>query len=198
MFVYEQFELEQNKRLTAWRAAKIWQQESTGAKAQAGKKRGGCDTDELNNCGRNMPEAKKLGHVIREMNTAFKKKFITCGMAAGLDEVTLMHGWIMGYLHHNQNREIYQKTIESEFNIRRSTVTTILQLMEKKGYIRREAVAGDARLKRIVLTQQGTEIAVQTKSMIDNMERRLTEGIGEKELAVFFETAEKLLQNMGR
>ncbi len=109
-----------------------------------------------------------------------------------------MHGWIMGYLHHNQNREIYQKTIESEFSIRRSTVTTILQLMEKKGYIRREAVAGDARLKKIVLTQQGMETAERTKSMIDNMEKSLTEGIGEKELAVFLEVAEKLLQNMGQ
>lgn len=139
-----------------------------------------------------------VGHMIKELNNAFRKKFVNCGTAEGLDEVTLMHGWIMGYLHHNQDREIYQKTIESEFNIRRSTVTTILQLMEKKGYIRREAVAGDARLKRIVLTQQGTETAVRTKSMIDNIEKCLTEGIGEAELAAFFEVADKLMANMCR
>ncbi|MDE7321252.1 MAG: MarR family transcriptional regulator [Lachnospiraceae bacterium] len=124
--------------------------------------------------------------------------FLNSGTKAGLDEVTLMHGWIMGYLHHNQDREIYQKTIESEFNIRRSTVTTILQLMEKKGYIRREAVAGDARLKRIVLTQQGMETAERTKSMIDNMEKNLTEGIGERELSAFLEVAEKLIANMSQ
>lgn len=145
-----------------------------------------------------VSDGRSVGHIIKELNGAFRKMFLSSGTEAGLDEVTLMHGWIMGYLHHNQNREIYQKTIESEFNIRRSTVTTILQLMEKKGYIRREAVAGDARLKRIVLTQQGTETAVRTKSMIDNMEKSLNEGIGERELAVFLEVVEKLLQNMGQ
>ncbi len=161
-------------------------------------KGGGYDTE---NCRRhNLDEAdgRQVGHIIKELNGAFRKMFLNSGTEAGLDEVTLMHGWIMGYLHHNQNREIYQKTIESEFSIRRSTVTTILQLMEKKGYIRREAVAGDARLKKIVLTQQGMETAERTKSMIDNMEKSLTEGIGEKELAVFLEVAEKLLQNMGQ
>lgn len=143
-----------------------------------------------------MPDKGKIGHVIKELNNAFRRKFLACGMAAGLDEVTLMHGWIMGYLHHNQGREIYQKTIESEFNIGRSTVTAILQLMEKKGYIRREAVEEDARLKRICLTRQGNETAVRTKAMILEMDACLEEGITDAELATFFAVAEKLMSNM--
>lgn len=169
-----------------------------GCWVQAGRKRGGCDTCELNNCSRNMPEAKKLGHVIREMNAAFKKKFVTCGMAAGLDEVTLMHGWIMGYLYHNQDREIYQKTIESDFGIKRSTVTTILQLMEKKGYIRRVAVEEDARLKQIFLTEQGREIAAKTKTMVEYMEDSLVEGVEQDKLEIFYEVAQKLITNMSQ
>ena len=115
---------------------------------------------------------------------------------SGLDEVTLMHGWIMGYLYHNQGREIYQKTIESDFGIKRSTVTTILQLMEKKGYIRREAVEGDARLKRIFLTEQGKETAARTKTMIEQIEHRVLEGIGKEELETFCKVVQKLLANM--
>ena len=69
-------------------------------------------------CCRNMPEPKQNGKMIRELNSAFKKNFIICGTAEGLDEVTLMHGWIMGYLYHNQGREIYQKTIESVLGTR--------------------------------------------------------------------------------
>ena len=146
----------------------------------------------------NMPDQRKIGHVIRELNGAFKKKFMTCGMAAGLDEVTLMHGWIMGYLYHNQDKATYQKTIESDFCIKRSTVTTILQLMEKKGYIKRAAVEGDARLKRIFLTEQGKEIAVKTKMMIDNMENSVIEGIEEHKLETFYEVAQKLVINMNQ
>ncbi len=154
--------------------------------------------DEFDGCCRNMPDPRKIGHMIRELNGAFKKKFITCGMAAGLDEVTLMHGWIMGYLYHNQERAIYQKTIESDFYIKRSTVTTILQLMEKKGYIRRAAVEGDARLKQIFLTEQGKEIAARTKGMIEDMESTVIEGIAEDKLDIFYEVAQKLVTNMNQ
>ena len=107
-----------------------------------------------------------------------------------------MHGWIMGYLYHNKDKEIYQKTIESKFSIQRSTVTSILQLMEKKGYIRREAVEGDARLKRIVLTELGTETAIKARSMIESMEERLIEGIEENKMDIFLEVAAKMRENM--
>lgn len=132
------------------------------------------------------------------LHTTFKQKFIKFGMDADFDEVTMMHGWIMGYLHDNEDRSIYQKTIESKFNIRRSTVTNILQLMEKKGYISREAVDGDARLKRIVLTPQGREIAVRTRKMIDKMEGCLAEGIEAQELEVFCKVADKIMANLDK
>ncbi|MDE7478501.1 MAG: MarR family winged helix-turn-helix transcriptional regulator [Lachnospiraceae bacterium] len=143
-----------------------------------------------------MPAQRKIGHTVRELNGAFKKKFMTCGMKAGLDEVTLMHGWIMGYLYHNQERAIYQKTIESDFGIKRSTVTTILQLMEKKGYIKRVAVEGDARLKQIFLTEQGAEIAVKTMTMIEDMESSILKGIEEDKLNIFYEVVQQLMNNM--
>lgn len=154
--------------------------------------------DESNNCNCEMPELRKIGPVIREMNGAFKKKFMACGIAAGLDEVTLMHSWIMGYLYHNQEKAVYQKTIESDFCIKRSTVTTILQLMEKKGYIKRAGVKGDARLKQIFLTEQGEEIAVRTRTMIDNLEKTVIEGIEEDRLDIFYEVAQKLVTNMNQ
>ena len=50
-----------------------------------------------------------------------------------IDEVTVMHGWILAYLEDNREREIYQKDIEGKFGINRSTVTNIVKLMEKKG-----------------------------------------------------------------
>ena len=58
--------------------------------------------DGFEECACDEADKYKIGHVIRELHGAFGKKFMACGMEAGLDEVTLMHGWIMGYLHHNQ------------------------------------------------------------------------------------------------
>ncbi|MCM1182778.1 MAG: MarR family transcriptional regulator [Roseburia sp.] len=140
----------------------------------------------------------RIGHAIRMLHTTFKQKFMKFGMDERLDEVTLMHGWIMGYLHCNEDRSIYQKTIESEFNIRRSTVTNILQLMEKKGYISREAVDGDARLKRIVLTPKGRETAIRTREMIDKMEACLAEDIEPQELENFYRVVDKIKANLDK
>ena len=81
---------------------------------------------------------RKVGQAIRSMNGAFKNRFLKEGLAVGLDEVTIMHGWIMGYLKHNEHRDIYQKTIESDFSIGRSSVTSLVKLMENKGYIARD------------------------------------------------------------
>ena len=50
---------------------------------------------------------------------------------------------------------MFQRDIEREFSITRSTVTNILQLMERKGYIERRSVPQDARLKQLVLTEEG-------------------------------------------
>ena len=48
------------------------------------------------------------------------------------------------------DREIYQKDIEEELNIRSASVSTLLKKMEAQEFIRREKVSGDDRLKKIL------------------------------------------------
>ena len=80
----------------------------------------------------------------------------------GVEAVTPMHGWIMEYLYRHSETPVFQRDIEREFSITRSTVTNILQLMERKGYIERQSVPQDARLKRLVLTEKGACIHEKT------------------------------------
>ncbi len=75
--------------------------------------------------------------------------------ANGVEDITAMHGWILSFLYENREKEIFQRDVERSFDITRGTVTNILQLMEKKGYILRENVPEDARLKRLILTPEG-------------------------------------------
>ncbi len=58
--------------------------------------------------------------------------------------------------------QVFQRDIEREFSITRSTVTNILQLMERKGYIQRQSVPQDARLKQLVLTEEGVRFHENT------------------------------------
>lgn len=94
---------------------------------------------------------------MRRVNNLISRRINTYSRANGVEDVTPMHGWILRYLYKNREQEIFQRDIEREFSITRSTVTNILQLMERKGYIRRESVPQDARLKRLILTDEGAQ-----------------------------------------
>lgn len=139
---------------------------------------------------------KVVGHTIRVLESTFKKRFMKEGEACGLDEVTMMHGWILGYLNCNTHRDIYQKTLETDCHMTRSTVTTVLQLMEKKGYITRVAVPTDARLKKIVLTPLGVETALKSKKILDSMEEVIKNGVSQEEMETFYSIADRIIQNL--
>ena len=69
-------------------------------------------------------------------------------------------------------------------------------MMERGGLIRRESVAFDARLKRIVLTDYAEEIRRQLQAQIERTEAELTEGFSEKELDDFFSYVARFKLNL--
>ena len=71
------------------------------------------------------------------------------------------------------DREIYQKDIEEELNIRSASVSTLLKIMEAQDFIRRERVSYDDRLKRILPTSHTVEMKEQVKRHITLLEKRL-------------------------
>ncbi len=115
-----------------------------------------------------------------------------------VDEVTGTHGWALGYFYHNRDRDIYQKDFEAEFDIRRSTASNILALMEKNGLIVRESVPHDARLKKILLTEKAVNLHREIDTAIKKTEEGLAEGISQQELDAFFATADKIRKNIER
>ena len=117
---------------------------------------------------------------------------------AGFDEGTLMHGRILRYLYDHREEDIFQRDIEKQFSIGRSAVTNILQLMEKKGLVKREPVEHDARLKRVALTDKGIrnkEVVEQTLLTIDH---ELLTDITEEELDKFLEVFQKIRKNVAQ
>ncbi len=144
-----------------------------------------------------MKHKDTLGFVIKTLdNLFFRNMFAYETRQKGVDEITVMHGWILGFLYENREKNIFQKDIEIEFSIARSTVTSIVKLMEKKGYILRESVEADARLKRLVLTERGKQIHEQHISYIDMLEEQCKRNISQEEIEIFLKIAGKLKQNL--
>ena len=144
-----------------------------------------------------MGHKNTLGYELKTLDNLFFRNLLSYEMSQNhMDEVTVMHGWILGFLYANQDREIFQKDIETEWSIARSTVTCIVKLMEKKEYIRRVSVEQDARLKRLVLTEKGRTIQEMHTYDIDLLEERCKRNISEEELKVFRTVIRKLKQNL--
>lgn len=141
-------------------------------------------------------KVRKAGYCIRQMNHEFKARLFKEGSAEGLDEVTLMHAWVLGYLKKNEDRDIFQKTMEQELGMCRSAVTNLVQMLEKKGYIIRESVPEDARLKRIRLTKAGEDTAFCVWDTLEHIESTMLHDIDEKELVIFFKVSDQICKNL--
>ena len=99
---------------------------------------------------------------IRRVDNLIFRRINQFARANGVEQATPMHGWIIEYLYRHRDTPVFQRDIEREFSITRSTVTNILQLMERKGYIERQSVPQDARLKKLVLTEEGVRFHENT------------------------------------
>ena len=69
---------------------------------------------------------------MRRVNNLIFRKINQFHRENGVENVTPMHDWIMSYLYWHKEEPVYQRDIEREFSITRSTVTNILQLLHEK------------------------------------------------------------------
>ena len=105
-------------------------------------------------------------------------------------------GMLIGFLMNNADKEIFQKDIEAEFDIARSTVTATLDSMERKGYITREAVERDARLKKISLTPKAVESHNRIIADLEQLERAMFKNISAEEADTLFAIMDKIKENL--
>ena len=105
-------------------------------------------------------------------------------------------GMLIGFLMNNADKEIFQKDIEAEFDIARSTVTATLDSMERKGYITREAVVRDARLKKISLTPKAVESHNRIIADLEQLERAMFKNISAEEADTLFAIMDKIKENL--
>ena len=134
---------------------------------------------------------------IKSASHAIRRRFesLEIGKPSGL---TPSQCRIMGFIMENGDRAVYQKDIEAEFNIRRSTATRLLQAMEHKDLIMREPEENDGRLKRIRLTEKAMERSREVLDRISRIERQLAEGITAEEMKTLHSVCQRIRQNAER
>ena len=134
-----------------------------------------------------MRNEEQVGYQIKELGRLLDRNIYQKSILnAGGDAITAMHGWMIGYLYHHRDEEVFQKDMEADFHMAKSSVTAALQNLEKNGYITRVSVERDARLKKITLTEDGMRFHDDIQKSIDHMEKKLVSGLTKEQRQELF------------
>ena len=138
-----------------------------------------------------------IGFELRTTANIIRREIDNAMMSHKFEKLTGMQGRVIGYLCRNIKEQIFQKDIENEFSIRRSTATNMLQTMEKHGLIKRHSVSYDARLKQLIPTEKAITRHNVFEQEIEKVENKVLDGITEQERKTLFAILNKIKSNLG-
>ncbi len=136
-----------------------------------------------------LQEGKRpLGVEIRILNNMITRFFELTPSHSEVERLTGTNGWIIRYIARNSDHDVFQRDLETEFGITRSTASRVVELMVQKGLIMRESVEYDARLKKLVLTDKAKELSFEMRRDGDRVEFMLTDGMSQEEIDNIYTT----------
>ena len=141
-------------------------------------------------------DCKEIAKEVKTLANLLKRRLDNAVNKATNQNITGVQVLILGYLDETKD-DVYQKDIEKQFDIRRSTVTNILHGMEKQELIERQAVNNDARLKKIMLTDKAKNILSVLNEEVTKTQQLLIKDISEKDLEIYFSVIKKMKENLG-
>lgn len=138
-----------------------------------------------------------LGYEVKTLARMMKQRIDDTEFMRTNEQMTGMQGWVLGYFTRHDGEEIFQRDLEAEFRVRRSTITQLLNTMESRGLIERVEYEKDRRLKKIVPTTLAREYMERSIEAINEAEAQLTQGFSQQELDTFYSFIERCKYNLG-
>ncbi len=133
---------------------------------------------------------KEIGKLIHMVDVKLKRK--TDLLAAQYNLTSIQFVAMECICHGSQDSEVFQRDLERKLDVRRSTVSNVLGILEKKGYVRRESVCEDARLKKLLLTQEGMKVYQDFKVHLEEAEAEDFQLFSEEERSTLMHLLERL------
>ena len=139
-----------------------------------------------------------IGWKIKNISKSIRRNVGNSKLFKENPDLTNVIGWTIGFIckRNCEGIETYQKDIEKEFKISRSTATELLQYMEQHGYLYREVSTIDNRLKRIVLTEKSIELQKNVFNTLDGVDTKMLNGFTESEKEMLFSFLARIQKNL--
>ena len=146
-----------------------------------------------------MPKEKKLeseitlGMLIGQIHRLSTKRFVQNSHMHGL-EISLDQWLVLGPVWKNDG--ISQKEISEYCGKDKTSVTKIIDTLEKKNLVVRVADQLDHRVKRVVLSQKGRELFLSALPVMAQTRDELRSGISDKEIEALKSILSKIYKNL--
>lgn len=128
-----------------------------------------------------------MAKVNRKLRTVFdarvKERGLTLARARTL--LTLM-----------EQEGLYQKELAEVLEIENATMVRLIDGLERQAFVERQAVKGDRRAKRIVMTQEGKALAQQVVDLAAEVRVDLLEGISDDDLNTTLQVMRRMSDSM--
>ena len=93
---------------------------------------------------------------------------------------------------------LYQKELAEVLEIENATMVRLIDGLERQAFVERQAVEGDRRAKRIVMTAEGKKLAEQVVSLAADVRSDLLESVTDDELNTALNVMRKMAESMNR
>ena len=93
-------------------------------------------------------------------------------------------------------KDVNQRELEYALGIKASSVSSLVRNLEKKDLIRCERMAKDTRNKRILLTEQGSQLRKKLVEATGKAEKNLIRGLEPDQLAALRSSLVQLMENL--
>jgi len=139
-----------------------------------------------------------MSYTIRKTSKLFLRNIIGSELLQNSPDLTNGRGTVIHFIHsmNQDGKEIYQKDIEKNFNVNRSTASLVLQELENAGYLTKEISKTDKRLKEIKLTDKALEFVCEFDQMIQELNQKALDGFSDEEISKLKDYLGKIISNL--
>ncbi|PUA39217.1 MarR family transcriptional regulator [Paenibacillus elgii] len=90
-------------------------------------------------------------------------------------------GKIIDYIYENQDKNIIQKDLADRFHVRGASITSMLQGLEKRGFIERKIPANNERQKNIYVLPKAVELIEAFNDSFQSVEDEIVQALTAEE-----------------
>ena len=133
---------------------------------------------------------------IKEIDMLILRKVLNISKQNNYRTFSPVQGRIVKYLLDNEDKKVFQRDLEQVLGVRRSTISGILQTMEKNNIIKRVSVKEDARVKEIIITDRAREENKKIQEKFREVESIIAKDIDKEDLNTFLSVTKQIKRNL--